>query len=261
MPTARGELAAGVVNGILYAVGGYNTHDLNSVEAYDIAADTWTTKAPLPTAREGLAVAVVNGILYAIGGNARSGMPSVAGSLSMTSLVTGPPGFRSNLQSAEHPLATVEAYDPATNKWTTKASMPTPRSMLAVGVLNGIIYAIGGSGQISSSMRTVEAYDPVTDLWIRKADMPATGDASYGRAALGAAVLNGTLYAIGGFAVYQETNLVETYDPVSDRWTRALSMPTMRQSLGVAVIDGIVYAVGGACYDDTLNVLEAYTPL
>jgi hypothetical protein len=29
--------------------------------------------------------------------------------------------------------------------WTAKASIPTPRSNLAVGVVNGILYAVGGS--------------------------------------------------------------------------------------------------------------------
>ena len=92
--------------------------------------------------------------------------------------------------------------------------------------------------------------------------MPSTSAPTsvYGRAALAAAVLNGTLYAIGGFAVYSETNLVESYDPVLDRWNRGVPMPTMRQSLGAVVIDGILYAVGGACYDDTLNAVEAYIP-
>ncbi|HVD61918.1 MAG TPA: invasin domain 3-containing protein [Gemmatimonadaceae bacterium] len=260
MPTARGELSAGVIDGILYAVGGYNSHDLNTVEAYDIVADKWTTKAPLPTPREGLAVAVVNGILYAIGGNQRSSV-GIRGSIS-TSTVTGPLVFRSNLQSADRPLGVVEAYDPATNTWTTKSPMPTPRSMLAVGVLNGIIYAIGGASGSLWGMRTVEAYDPATDSWSRKSDMPSTSAPTsvYGRAALAAAVLNGTLYAIGGFAVYSETNLVESYDPVLDRWNRGVPMPTMRQSLGAVVIDGILYAVGGACYDDTLNAVEAYIP-
>src|SRR5437899_10589569 len=49
MPTARWGLAAGVVNGILYAIGGGGTSgfsDPTVVEAYDLATNTWTTKAP-----------------------------------------------------------------------------------------------------------------------------------------------------------------------------------------------------------------------
>ena len=65
MPTPRTEFAIGVVNGILYAVGGDSA---GSVVAYDPAANSWTTKAPMPTPRGALSVGVVNGILYAVGG-------------------------------------------------------------------------------------------------------------------------------------------------------------------------------------------------
>jgi Kelch motif len=69
MPTARFGLAAGVVNGVLYAVGGNDgSTNLATVDAYDPATNTWTTKAAMPTARSLLAAGVVNGILYAVGG-------------------------------------------------------------------------------------------------------------------------------------------------------------------------------------------------
>ena len=94
------------VNGIVYAVGGgcncaTSGGIYNTLEAYDPAANTWSTKAPMPTARQELAVGVINGILYAIGGNG-PGSPNV-----------------------------VEAYDPAANSWSTKAPMPTGRYGLA----------------------------------------------------------------------------------------------------------------------------------
>src|ERR1700682_4330960 len=70
MPTAREGVAAGVINGILYAVGGTQSGftALNTVEAYDPTTNSWSTKAPMPTARGYLGVGVVNGVLYAIGG-------------------------------------------------------------------------------------------------------------------------------------------------------------------------------------------------
>lgn len=255
MPTARGELAAGVINGILYAVGGYAVTDLNTVEAYDPSSDTWSIKAPMPTAREGLAIGVVNGILYAVGGNVRGqgAVTSYARSAARSFFPAGTLAF--NLQSADHVVATVEAYDPVTNTWTTKAPMPTPRSMLAVGVVNGILYAVGGQSA-TGSFNVVEAYNPATNTWTTKAPMPE----SYGRSALAIGVLNGMLYAVGGFVVYAETSLVEAYDPVADKWVAVRPMPTMRQSLGAGVINGVLYTVGGACYDDTLTVVEAYIP-
>ena len=67
--TARVFPAAGVVNGVLDAVGGENnTGVLSTVEAYVPSTDTWTTKASMPTARVGPGVAAINGIVYAVGG-------------------------------------------------------------------------------------------------------------------------------------------------------------------------------------------------
>src|SRR5580704_19145740 len=69
MPTARYGLGAGVVNGILYAVGGFDENSVTgTVEAYDPSTHSWVTKAPMPTARWDLGVGVVSGILYAVGG-------------------------------------------------------------------------------------------------------------------------------------------------------------------------------------------------
>jgi hypothetical protein len=178
MPTPRANLAVGVVNGVLYAVGGSDDNGfLSTVEAYDPVTNTWMTKAALPTPREGLSVGVANGVLYAVGG--LNGDPNSPGG---------------------H-LSTVEAYDPVTNTWTTKAPMPTARSFLAIGVVGGALYATGGytccTG--SSDLSIVEVYDPATNTWATRADMPTE------RSSLAAAVVNGVLYAVGGY----------NYDPAS----------------------------------------------
>jgi hypothetical protein len=86
----------------------------------------------------------------------------------------------------------VEAYDPATNTWTTKAPILTARYGLGAGVVNGVLYAVGGSGYSGSYLATVEAYDPATDTWTAKAAMPTA------RFDLAVGVVNGVLYAVGG---------------------------------------------------------------
>jgi N-acetylneuraminic acid mutarotase len=68
-------------------------------------------------------------------------------------------------------LNTVEAYDPATDTWKTKTPLPTPRYG-PVGVVNGILYAVGGVSKGSGIISTVEAYNPTTNTWIMKAPMP-----------------------------------------------------------------------------------------
>jgi len=122
------------MNGVLYAMGGYNGNHIATVEAYDPTTDSWTTKTPMPTPRNALGVGSVNGMLYAVGG-------------------------QSTTVSA---IGTNEAYDPATNTWTTKAPMPTPRNGLGVGVVNGVLYAVGGQPSVdaASVLGTVEAYQP-----------------------------------------------------------------------------------------------------
>jgi hypothetical protein len=64
------------------------------------------------------------------------------------------------------PLSTVEVYDPATNRWITKASMPTARWAFGTVMHGGKIYAAGGdtacNGAYSVSNAT-EEYDPLTN--------------------------------------------------------------------------------------------------
>lgn len=48
MPTARHALAAGEVNGVLYAVGGTYGPVVTTVEAYPPGTNGWVSRAPLP---------------------------------------------------------------------------------------------------------------------------------------------------------------------------------------------------------------------
>ncbi len=168
IPTPRYYLSSSVVNGKIYAIGGWNNVAvLSATEEYDPATDTWIEKADMPTARFSLSTSVVNGKIYAIGGGT----------------------------IAEEPLPTVEEYDPATDTWRKRADMPTARYGLATCVLDGKIYAIGG--RVKSNPKTVtsmvEVYDPVTDTWTEGVDMVVPRDL------LSASVINGKIYAIGGW--------------------------------------------------------------
>jgi hypothetical protein len=50
------------INGVLYVVGGFTCcGKVATLEAYDPASDTWTTKASMPTATYGFGVAAING--------------------------------------------------------------------------------------------------------------------------------------------------------------------------------------------------------
>lgn len=63
-----------VINNKIYVIGGRSVVNgqvanyLNSLEEYDPATNTWSTKAPMSTVRNQYDVGVVNGKIYAIGG-------------------------------------------------------------------------------------------------------------------------------------------------------------------------------------------------
>ena len=61
----------------------------------------------------------------------------------------------------------------------------------------------------------------------------------------GVAVINGLVYAVGGFNGSLRVRTVDVYDPVKDIWTSCPSMEARRSTLGVAVLHGNIYAVGG----------------
>jgi hypothetical protein len=76
-----------------------------------------------------------------------------------------------------------------TDRWTTKAVMPSNRIFPSATVLNGKIYVLGSS--LDTTAR-VDLYDPVTDTWAAGVRMPtARGD-------LASATVKGKIYAIGG---------------------------------------------------------------
>ena len=106
----------------------------------------------------------------------------------------------------------LQAYDSVRDRWTLKAPMSTARRDLATGVVDGLIYAVGGRVDPWGFTDVVEVYDP------RK-----------GRGFLGAATVAGKLYAVGGFAGQTTLATVEAYDPQQDRWEAVAPMAQIRR--------------------------------
>jgi len=237
MPTHRWFAGAGTANGIIYVVGGQASDSgaLHTVEAYDPSTDTWSTAANMPTARHSVGIAVVHDanlnrdILYAIGGATNTGSVNV-------------------------PVKTVEAFDPVTNTWTMKTSMPTARGAHpAGGVANNIIYVAGGIDQINvdveTSLTTVEAYDPTSDTWSAAPDMLS------GRTTLGGAVVNNILYAVGGFQVGAATvGQPFIYQITATNHPTSYSASGLPAGLSIDTATGIISGVPTTAVDSTLTL-------
>src|SRR5262249_50518207 len=75
IPTARSGIAAAVLQGRIFVVGGERpTGTFNQVEAYDPKSDRWTSHDRLPTPRHALGAAVHAGRIYVICGGRRPGV-------------------------------------------------------------------------------------------------------------------------------------------------------------------------------------------
>ncbi|MBI2062039.1 MAG: hypothetical protein HYT87_20185 [Nitrospirae bacterium] len=140
----------------------------------------------MPTARKGLAVTELNGKPYALGGDL----------LSPTALTTN------------------EEYDPGTNAWSAKASLPGNNPQVAVAALDGKIYALDGfvAGLTISS---ASVYNQATNTWSAIASLLQE------RSWATASAAGGKIYLLGGRNSGSTAATLLTFDP---------SFPTLPRS-------------------------------
>jgi N-acetylneuraminic acid mutarotase len=236
------HVALTTYNDKIYAFGGFVYPEsgpaawvpIDNAFEYDPSTDTWKVLAPMPIKRGAAVAATVGDKMYVIGG------------------ATTQPWAKDNFLNFTTPqrgLGTVHEYDPKTNAWRERASMPTPRNHAAVGVVNGKIYVIGGRVgaafiSLASDVSLVEVYDPVTDTWgTPGARMPTT------RSAIAYGVYNNRIYIAGGEfqdPVQQTTfRSFEEYDPATNSWAILPPMAIARHGVASTVIGNRFYAVGG----------------
>ena len=191
----------------------------NVTKQYTLETNTWTAKSPLPIYNGWAAVVACQNKIYVIGGN------------------------------AEVPT---QVYDPATDTWENRTSIPETKGVYA-NVVDDKIYLIGGIypaflQQVFASP-TNDVYDPETDSWSRMAPMPTPvmGYAS--------AVVDNKIYIIAGGTTTtlpgEPTNKVQIFDPETNQWTNGTSIPTGVCYAKACATTGLlapkrIYVVGGA---------------
>ena len=72
--------------------------------------------------------------------------------------------------ASRHCLSSVERYDPSKNEWTAVQEMSTRRSGAGVGVVDGLLYAVGGHDG-PMVRKSVEVYNCELGQWTQVADM------------------------------------------------------------------------------------------
>ncbi|XP_057166145.1 kelch-like protein 2 isoform X2 [Ursus arctos] len=152
-------------------------------------------------------------------------------------------------------LSSVEAYNIKSNEWFHVAPMNTRRSSVGVGVVGGLLYAVGGyDGASRQCLSTVECYNATTNEWTYIAEM------STRRSGAGVGVLNNLLYAVGGHDGPLVRKSVEVYDPTTNSWRQVADMNMCRRNAGVCAVNGLLYVVGGDDGSCNLASVEYYNP-
>jgi Ca2+-binding RTX toxin-like protein len=271
-PQVRGEAQGAVVGGKLYVFGGYVDFSpccpsTTRSDAYDPATNAWTRIADLPEPISHAPVVVDGDTAYLLGGfvgdhpgpstehvwkydtatntwsegpplperRGAGGGAIVGRTIHYFGGVDRPAGQDVYVDEEEHWALDLDAAEPA---WEARAPLPNPRNHLAGAALDGKVYALGGQhggNEAGGNQGEVDVYDPATDAWARVADLPTP------RGHIGATVLGGRLYAIGG-SVNGGTNSlpsaeVTAYDVRADAWAVQTPLPAPRRSPVVGAIE------------------------
>ena len=220
MPIELGEVAGGVIGGVLYLVG----EGPADTAAYDLASGKWQTNAAQrPFTGHHHAAEVIDDKLYIVGGL----------------------GHGSN--------GKLQIYDPQNNRWSRGPDLPFATGAASSAVIDGKIYVVGGIVGGATSNRGA-VFDPAAGTWDDIAPMPAgrnhAASATDGRRLFvfggrGAGSGNGNTVAIG-------FDDVQIYDPATNRWqssstdTNIPPLPQKRGGTGRAVFfHGEFYVIGG----------------
>ncbi len=214
---------------ILFSVGGVSRQaTLHTVEKHTGCTD-WVSCTPLPSRRAHGGLVSAEGKLYSMGGlNGHSRMD------------------------------TVDVLEPVMEVWSSGPPMTVPRSDFGT-VFDGVrsIYCVGGMVR-NQDVATVDILDIRNNSWRKGPSLQAP------RSFLGAAIVNGVVYAVGGAIGRKRLAWVERLDTnetcPDPEWEEVANLNVARSRPGVTQLNGRVYAVGGYNGSDYLCSVECYCP-
>ena len=126
-------------------------------------------------------------------------------------------------------------FDPSTNQWSTKASIPTSRYGVKLVWFENRIWAIGGND--GSTSNKVESYDPTTNSWQTETSLLTS------RHWPSAWVANGNIFIVGSYDSWSSS--IEVYNPMSSLWILSGNFPVNIGIADAVVLDSKVYVIAG----------------
>jgi energy-converting hydrogenase Eha subunit A len=164
---------------------------------------------------------------------------SAAGAAAINSKLYLAGGFLANSTAA-----TVEIYDPTTDRWTISANpMTVARGAAAAGTFGGKLYIAEGWQDTADTTQSnaLEVYDPATDSWATLAS------STVARGGVAAAVIGTKFYITGGVAAFAAGNIntLEIYDFINNSWTTGSPIPIAVQFPESVAFGSKLYVFGG----------------
>ena len=215
---------------IVYAFGGTSSDEGGTgktVKAYNVPANTWTSKQSNVGVFESNGVGKIGNKLYFSGGYVTAG----------------------NLPDATNALW---AYDYSNDQMIKKANLPIFSAEGVTGVINGKLYvlpgACNGNGYPNPGYCAVEEtrrfyrYDPATNKWTSIRQAP-----HFHRKGA-ATVLDGKLFVAGGYNGSQPVADLDVYNPATNTWSTLAHMPKAGTAFGAALSGQFYVVVSNALY-------------
>lgn len=225
LPYSAMGLTAVEYNGAIFVAGGYNGNYLNYVYQYNVAGNAWTMRASLLTARAYHNAVVYSGNMYVEGGTN---------------------------SSQDWYVMTEETYNLSTYVSQQTGSSRVAGMNAAVLIDNTRFIAIGGSTQMNNGYLNRIVQKRMTsgnDYYVRVNTM------SVARASLGAAMVDGVIYVLGG---KNQSYIFNTVEAMEGGFGIGQAMPKKLLSFRTVELGGNIYVVGGIEISKNCWVKDVY---
>ncbi|MEZ4709667.1 MAG: kelch repeat-containing protein [Caldilineaceae bacterium] len=237
MLTPRSRQATVLLGNAIYVIGGESTEGklLTDVERYQITLDLWQTIPPLPRPLSNTSAVGLNQHIYLAGGSYMDGATDTR-------------------QLSDQLLV----YSATDQTWRVVGNLPYPLVGAALTSNADSIYLVGGwDGE--NAHDEIWRYTPAPANAAASIAWELVGRIPVARPFLGATVLKGKLYVVGGFDGQREMANADVFDLASGAWQKLPDLSVPRGGLSLVADEVAIYAIGGG-WTGAIDTHERYDP-
>ncbi|MCB0096954.1 MAG: hypothetical protein KDE46_14595 [Caldilineaceae bacterium] len=237
MLTPRSRQSTALIGNSIYIMGGESTEGelLADVERYQIKVGVWQSMPPLPRPLSNTSAVGLNQHIYVAGGS-----------------------YMDETTATRQLSDQLLVYSATDQAWRTLGNLPYPLVGAALTSNADSIYLIGGwDGETTHD--EIWRYTPTPDDSTTSVAWERVGRIPQARSFLGATVLKGKLYVVGGFDGQREVGNADVFDLSSSEWQELPDLSTPRGGLSLVADDVAIYALGGG-WTSAIDTHERYDP-